>query len=137
MEQTASADFIAFDPAFLGIIGADATMESILNFTGEEATHVHEAPVYVPETNELLFSNTAAIGWLWALNIDTGETRNLTNDPPLSNVNGGTYHKGTVYFTTNGSPVRGIYTLNYTTGATEAVLVRSHASVPPLSSLYH
>lgn len=122
MNQTAEADFIAFDPQFLSILGPSATLERILNFTDGEEEHVHEAPVYVPDTNELLFSTTTAIGWLWALDLETLEVRNLTNSPPLNNVNGGTYHAGKVYFTTNGGPVRGIYEVNYTTGETTPVV---------------
>lgn len=39
------------------------------------------------------------------------QLRNITVTPALHNVNGGTYHRGTIYVTTNGSPVRGVYTL--------------------------
>ena len=122
MNRIASADFIAFEPQFFSILGGSATLERILNFTDGEDEHVHEAPVYIPETNELLFSTTTAIGWLWALDLDTLEVRNLTCSPPLSNVNGGTYHAGKAYFTTNGGPVRGIHEVNFTTGETTPIV---------------
>lgn len=65
-----AADFIAWDPAFFDFIGTEARLERILGFPEGEG-HVHEAPVYVPETNELLFSDTSAVGWLWGIDVDT------------------------------------------------------------------
>lgn len=50
------------------------------------------------------------------------QTRNLTTDPPLWNVNGGTYHNGKTYFLTNGNTVRGIYSVNYTDGSTMPIV---------------
>lgn len=121
-DTIASADFIAFSPDLLPLLGPSATLERIVNFTGPESELVHEAPAYVPDTNELFFSTTTAIGRLWALNLDTLELRNVTLDPPLSNINGATYHNGKVYVCTNGSPVRGIYSVDINTGATTAVV---------------
>ena len=40
------------------------------------------------------------------------KTRKIETSPPLPNVNGGRYHKGRIYLTTNGSPVRGIYSVD-------------------------
>ncbi len=71
MKQIKAADFIAFDSEFLGVIGPDAKLDTIHTFTGDEADHVHEAPIWLPDSNELLFSDTTAIGWLYAINIDT------------------------------------------------------------------
>lgn len=51
--------------------------ETIQSFSGADADHVHEAPVYLPSTNELVFADTSVIGWLWATNIDTHEVNNL------------------------------------------------------------
>jgi sugar lactone lactonase YvrE len=53
---------------------------------------------------------------------DNPKTRNITTNPPLWNINGGTYHKGRVYVVTNGSPTRAIYTIDPLTGATLPVL---------------
>lgn len=122
MNQTAAAEFIAFDPQFLSVLGPSAKLERVLNFTSDEAELVHEAPIYVPETNELLFSTTTAVGWLWALSLETLQVRNLTCSPPLSNINGGTYHAGDVYVTTNGGPARGIHRVNPTTGETMTIV---------------
>ena len=65
-----SSDFIAWDTLFLNVIGPHAKLERIQSFEGEAPT-VHEAPAYVPETNELFFSDTSVTGWLWAIEVDT------------------------------------------------------------------
>jgi hypothetical protein len=69
LKSIKAADFIAWDSSFFDFIGPDAKVERILSFPNVE--HVHEAPIFVPETNELLFSDTSALGWLWAINVDT------------------------------------------------------------------
>lgn len=120
LNETKAVDFIAFDISFFDIIGSSARLEKILGFPG--VSHVHEAPVYVPEMNELLFADTSVIGWLYALNAENYTVRNITTSPPLYNVNGGTYHRGKVYLCTNGSPVRGVYNLNWTDGTTTPVV---------------
>ncbi|KAJ6057097.1 hypothetical protein N7460_000371 [Penicillium canescens] len=76
------------------------------------APRVHEAPAFVPETNELFFADTSETGWLWAINVDTHKARKVETSPPLPNVNGGRYHQGRVYLTTNGGPARGIYSVD-------------------------
>ncbi|KAK4505439.1 hypothetical protein PRZ48_003402 [Zasmidium cellare] len=119
--QIKNADFISFDDAFLDVLGVDAKLERIQSFP-QGQWHVHEAPVYLPETNELLYSDTSLAGLLYAINIDTHEVRKIPSDPPLQNVNGGTYHRGKVYVATNGGSVRGIFELNVTTGRTEAMV---------------
>ncbi|KAL1849967.1 hypothetical protein Plec18170_007063 [Paecilomyces lecythidis] len=111
LKKIKSSDFIAWDTSFFNLIGPDAKLERIQSFVGQPA-RVHEAPAYVPETNELLFADTAETGWLWAINVDTYETRKVETTPPLPNVNGGRYHRGRVYLTTNGGPARGIYSVD-------------------------
>lgn len=66
-----SSDFIAFNVAFLDVIGPDAKLETIHTFSGADAKHVHEAPIYLPDTNEVLVSDTAIAGWMHAVNLDT------------------------------------------------------------------
>lgn len=53
-------------------MGAGAKVEKIQSFEGQPP-RVHEAPAYVPETNELFFADTSETGWLWAINVDTHE----------------------------------------------------------------
>jgi gluconolactonase len=70
LNQTKAADFIAFEPSFLDFIGPNAMVERVMSFPG--VSHVHEAPVYIPESNELLFADTSAIGWLYLYNVSSG-----------------------------------------------------------------
>ncbi|KAJ6005675.1 hypothetical protein N7451_003619 [Penicillium sp. IBT 35674x] len=107
--------------SFFNIIGQQAKLEKIQSFEGEPP-HVHEAPAYVPETNELFYADTSVTGWLWAINVDTYESRKVETTPPLANVNGARYHKGHIYLTTNGGPARGIYALNPLDGTATPVV---------------
>lgn len=68
------ADFISFDDTFLQLIGSNAKLERIQSFPPDQ-WHVHEAPVYLHETNELLYSDTSLAGLLYAINIETHEAR--------------------------------------------------------------
>lgn len=76
LKKMRSSDFIAWDASFFNLVGPDAKLERIQSFVGQPA-RVHEAPAYVPETNELFFSDTAETGWLWAINVDTHEVQYL------------------------------------------------------------
>lgn len=136
--QIKRADFISLDDTFFDVIGSEAKLEKIQSFPPDQH-HVHEAPVYLPDTNELLYSDTSLAGTLHAINIDSHkvsrtqeqrlilrtddfQVRKITTDPPLANVNGGTYHRGSVYVATNGGPVRGIFEVNVTTGRAETIV---------------
>ena len=115
LETIRSASFIAFDNVLFSIIGPAAALNTIKLFSPPDNTHVHEASVFVPATNELLFADTFVTGWLWAINIETHKSRKIATDPPLPNVNGGTYHctssssSCSIYLTTNGGPAPAIY----------------------------
>lgn len=67
------ADFIAFDEAFFGFLGREPKFQIAHSFPPDERGHVHEAPVYVVESNELVFADTSVIGWLYALDVETFE----------------------------------------------------------------
>ncbi|EME85711.1 uncharacterized protein MYCFIDRAFT_119346, partial [Pseudocercospora fijiensis CIRAD86] len=121
LRKIKSSDFIAYDASFFETIGPDAKLEKIQSFPPSQ-NHVHEAPVYLPDTNELLYSDTTLIGTAFAIEIDTHKVRNITTDPPLHSLNGATLHRGTVYVVTNGGAVRGMYTLDTNTGKTKAIL---------------
>lgn len=71
-----ASDFIAWDVSFFNLVGPNAKLERIQSFVGQPA-HVHEAPAYVPETNELFFADTSETGWLWAINVDTYQVRHF------------------------------------------------------------
>ncbi|TKA63351.1 hypothetical protein B0A55_10078 [Friedmanniomyces simplex] len=125
LQTIKQAEFVAWDRSFLEVIGVNAKLERIQSFPLEE-DHVHEAPVFLPETNELLYSDTSVTGWLWAINVDTYETRKLHTTPALEHVNGGTSHNGEIYLATNGGHARGLYKLNATSGHAEAILNNYH-----------
>lgn len=82
---------MVWDKSFLENIGPQGKIEKILSFP-ESEHRVHEAPAYLPETNELLFSDTDIVGWLWLVNIDTREVRrkaflsNMHHRPHLTNL---------------------------------------------------
>ncbi|KAJ5755003.1 hypothetical protein N7533_004546 [Penicillium manginii] len=116
-----SSDFIAWHSSFLDLIGPSAKLERIQSFEGEPLT-VHEAPAYVPETNELFFADTQVTGWLWAIEVDTFQTRKVETIPPLPNVNGARYHQGRIYLTTNGGSARGIWSLDPRDGTATPVV---------------
>jgi hypothetical protein len=65
------ADFIAFDEAFFGFLGREPGFEIAYSFPSNERGNVHEAPVFVAESNELVFADTSVVGWLYALDVDT------------------------------------------------------------------
>lgn len=62
-----STEFVVWDSLFFDIIGPQAKLEKIQTFDGESS--VHEAPAFVPETNELFYADTSVTGWLWALDV--------------------------------------------------------------------
>ena len=76
LSKIKSTDFIAWDSSFFNVIGPHAKIEKIQSFEGAPL-HVHEAPTFVPETNELFYSDTSVTGWLWAINVDTQEVCSL------------------------------------------------------------
>lgn len=121
--QVKASDFIAFDNSFFDVIGPTAKLEKIQSFP-TDLNHVHEAPVWLAESNELLYSDTSVTeGYLYAIDIDTHAVRQVNFTPALSNVNGGTLGSdGRVYIVTNGGPTRGAYALNLTTGTVEPVV---------------
>lgn len=73
LRQMKSHNFIAFDDTFVKALGTSATFETIHSFDGADASHVHEAPVFIPATQELVFADTSVIGWLYGLDIVTHE----------------------------------------------------------------
>ena len=62
------ASFVAFDPEFLDIIGPEADVEKMFNVS----VGVHEAPVWLPDTNQIIFT---PLGENFLYNID------LNSDP--------------------------------------------------------
>lgn len=97
-ELTRSASFIVFDEKRgLKILGSNPTYQIIFNLS----KYVHEAPVYIPDQNKLIFSEFSP-AFVPPLVIDLNESpptlSNLTTDPPVYGINGGQYYKGRVYW---------------------------------------
>lgn len=136
VQRIKAADFVAFDEAFLELIGADAKLEVVLGFGGEEANHVHEAPVYVPQTKELVFADTSVVGWLWALNVKTHTYRKIKTDPPLQNVNGGALHASRLFLTTNGSPSPAVWNCSLPTASGSTLSVEETIGCSPVVNNY-
>jgi len=162
MQRIKAAEFVAFDEAFLELIGADAKLEMVQSFEGEEANHVHEAPVYVPQTKELVFADTSVVGWLWALDVETHtvrihgfhahttspaepgfantssslQHRKVKTNPPLQNVNGGALHASRLFLTTNGSPSPAVWNCSLPTASGSTSLVEETIGCSPVVNNY-
>lgn len=74
--EVRNADFVSFDDAFWDVLGSNVKLERIQSFPPDQE-HVHEAPVYLPDTNELLYSDTSLVGRLYAVDIDSHEVSQL------------------------------------------------------------
>lgn len=108
---TKNASFLVFDKARgLKILGRKPTykfMFTLKNF-------IHEAPVYLPAQNKLIFSELA-YGSVALFSIDLSASpptlSTFNPDPPVYGVNGGTLYKGLVYLLVEGSKPFGNGTL--------------------------
>lgn len=101
-ELVRAASFIVFEEKRgLEILGSKPTYEVIFNVSN----YIHEAPVYVPEQNKIIFSEFSA-AFVPPLVIDLNKSpptlSNLTTDPPIYGINGGKYYKGRVYWAVSG-----------------------------------
>lgn len=106
-----NASFIVFDEKRgLRILGKNPAYK----FMFKLRPYIHEAPVYIPSQNKILFSEFA-YGVISQLSIDlSAETPTLsqfTSDPPVYGINGGVYRKGLVYWLVSGSKPFGNGTL--------------------------
>ena len=122
-----SASFILWDhERALSLLDSHPTNK----FMFQTPPAFHEAPAYVPETNELYFSQMS-------LNVLSQSVINLNDSPPtlshktaspaIYSAQGGVYYKGLIYFTTGGGNASynvrpGITTLDPTTGKSQVLL---------------
>ena len=125
------ADFVVFDEVQgVEILGSNPTYEFVSSLTPA----VHEAPVYVPELNKLFFSvlgtkEESLHHFQIDLNVEPVVVTSFTPSPPVLAINGGTYHKGLIYWAISGGGNfsgnvyrPGIYTYDPRTNAVEPVL---------------
>lgn len=93
------AQFIVFDAQRGGeILGSSPMLEHIFDTRNDS---IHEAPVYVPGLNAIIFSlphEGIYDQQIINLNSTPPTLANYTTTPPVYAVNGGKYHKGTVYW---------------------------------------
>lgn len=134
-----NATFAVFDQSRgLQILGASPKLERIFNTRNDS---IHEAPVYVPDLNVIIYSLPHQGEYeqrLINLNNSPPTLENYTTTPPVYAVNGGKYYQGHIYWAseasfsfpspTDGSIVQqapGIYKLDPHTNQT-TVLVNNY-----------
>ncbi|TKA69906.1 hypothetical protein B0A49_06121 [Cryomyces minteri] len=103
-----SADFLVFDQQkAMQILGPKPTNEFVFKISKA----VHEAPVYVPAQNKLYMSEhwsqlAPPTGYLPQLVVDLNANpptlSEYLSDPPVYAPNGGTFHKGLIYWGASG-----------------------------------
>ena len=102
--QVSNADFLVFDKTRgLELLGPNPSYEYVFDVSSA----VHEAPVYVPSQNKLYLSQLAPpAGFLPQLLIDLNANpptlSEYLSDPPVYAPNGGTFHKGLIYWGASG-----------------------------------
>ena len=105
-----NASFIVFDKSRgLAILGPNPTN----NFMFVVSPSIHEAPVYLPSLNQLIFSEFAygiISQFIVDLNVSPPTLSRYTSNPPVLGINGGTYHNGLIYWAVSGSkPINGTF----------------------------
>ncbi|GAA5890461.1 hypothetical protein JCM6882_002929 [Rhodosporidiobolus microsporus] len=95
LDKVANATVVAWQEEFSQIAG-NITLERV--FTGG---NFHEAPVYIPLTNQIFLTPDNGTSQ-FLIDLNTTTLSNFTASPPIENINGGTFHSGLIYVTTNG-----------------------------------
>lgn len=102
--QVGNATFVVFDrERGLDILGSAPKLERIFSTRNDS---IHEAPVYVPGLNAIIFSQPHQGVYqqkLINLNGTHPTLANYTTDPPIYAVNGGKHHKGKIYWASEAS----------------------------------
>ena len=134
--KAADATFVVFDrERGLDILGSAPRLERVF---GTRNDSIHEAPVYVPGLNAIIFSQPhQGVYQQQIINLNgTNPTiSNYTTSPPIYAVNGGKYYKGKIYWASeasfsfpspaDGSTIKqtpGIYELDPFTGKVRTLL---------------
>ena len=98
-ELVQKADFIVFDAARgADILGSAPVLEHVFDTRNDS---IHEAPIYVPELNAIIFSlphEGIYRQQIISLNGSSPTIVNYTTIPPVYAVNGGKYYNGTVFW---------------------------------------
>ncbi|KAF7595394.1 hypothetical protein BBP40_006388 [Aspergillus hancockii] len=102
-KTVSTADFIVFDEARgKTVLGDSPSVEFVFPVS---PYYLHEAPVFIPGLNHILFSqlSTSLPQFLIDLNQTPPTLSEYLADPPIYVPNGGFYHDGKIYFSTAGS----------------------------------
>ncbi|KAK3671024.1 hypothetical protein LTR78_009142 [Recurvomyces mirabilis] len=103
--QLQNASFVVFNQARgLDILGINPKVEKV--FDAPPADSIHEAPVYVPELNAVIYSlphQGIYQQQIVNLNSTPPTLSNFTTSPPVYAVNGGKYYKGKIYWAVEAS----------------------------------
>ena len=91
--------FVVFDQERgLDILGSHPKLERIFDTRNDS---IHEAPVYVPGLNAIIFSQPhQGVFQQKIINLNGTEPTisNYTTSPPVYAVNGGKFYKGKIYY---------------------------------------
>ncbi|KAE8380405.1 hypothetical protein BDV26DRAFT_290490 [Aspergillus bertholletiae] len=101
-KQVGNATFLVWDPKRgIEVLGSDPAYDIVFSIS----TGGHEAPVYVPDTNEVWFSELGK-GELHqqviSLNGDSPTLSEVLTDPPIYAPSGARYRNGKIYFSAGG-----------------------------------
>ncbi|KAB8234191.1 SMP-30/gluconolactonase/LRE family protein [Aspergillus alliaceus] len=98
-------DFMAYHERFFDIISPTATVEHVQKLSYQ----IHEAPCYIPATNQLFFVEWGPPGGddgihshLYLLDVETNTLHKITTNPPTYNVHGCVYYNGSIHVVTDG-----------------------------------
>lgn len=139
----ANSSFVLFDQTRgLEILGPEPKVERIFDTRNDS---IHEAPVYIPGLNVIIFSQPHQGVYtqkLMNLNNTPPTIEDYTSNPPVYAVNGGKYHNGKVYWASEASfsfpsPIDGslvhqapgIYMLDPSTNKTTTLLNNYYGSL--------
>jgi gluconolactonase len=84
-DRLKTTKFVAYDERFFDIAGPDATITQIAILP----QMIHEAPSWIPETNQLLFTEWGPIDdtlfaqhpWQWLIDLDDGKNYTVSIRP--------------------------------------------------------
>ncbi|GAA6023446.1 hypothetical protein JCM10207_004416 [Rhodosporidiobolus poonsookiae] len=96
LSQLQNATVVDYQDGAFSEVAGSIIVERVFN-----GSNFHEAPVYLP-TLKAIFLTPDEGSMQYLIDLNTLTLHNFTAYPPVENINGGTYHNGTLYVTTNG-----------------------------------
>ncbi|GME33044.1 nucleoside-diphosphate-sugar epimerase [Neofusicoccum parvum] len=135
-----NSTFIVYDSRALDILGDTPSVEFVFEVAADK---IHEAPVYVPELDAIIFSVFSPDVYpqsIIYLNHTNPRLETFYSSPPVWGINGGRYYNGKVYWAVAGDgsfpgpnnetveQAPGIYTFDPTNFKSEALLNNYYGS---------